>query len=272
METSALADLARLAREAARTGGRIIRNRIDSVRTIETKASIRDLVTDVDREVEDTLRGFFALRTPSFGWLGEEGSYVDGRPPVGSEPRWIVDPIDGTTNFANGVPLCCVSIALYQREKALLGSVYDPFRQELFEAQVGRGATLNDKPIRVQSTNNLANAFLATGFPDVDCGPTANLRFMEAVMPSVGKVRAFGTAAIELAYVAAGRLTGFWELSLSPWDTAAGVVLVREAGGAVTNLAGESYSLDSLSIVATNGLIHKSVVEILANVAAESNC
>jgi myo-inositol-1(or 4)-monophosphatase len=260
---SELQELAELAQRAARSAGSVILNKIDNVENVETKSSIRDLVTEVDREVEQQLRTFFEAETPDLGWIGEEGSYTEGLQPHRGRATWIVDPIDGTTNFVNGIPLCCVSIGLFSGDDGLVGAVYDPFRDELFSAALNHGARLNGTELRVQHEDELARAVLATGFADFEAGQTENIARMERAMVRAGKVRAFGTAALQLAWVAAGRLAGFWELALSPWDTAAGTVLVREAGGTVTDLTGRRYTLESPAIVATNGPLHQELLSLL---------
>src|SRR5262249_45106494 len=174
-----------------------------------------------------------------------------------SEFRWHVDPLDGTTNFAHGYPCFCVSIALAQRDQVIVGVVHDPFHNELFAAERGKGATLNGKPIHVSKANSLASSLLCTGFPVQNRQLSPNLQFYgEFTMRSHG-VRRDGSAALDLAYVAAGRFDGFWEFGLKKWDTAAGVLLIEEAGGKVSDFNDAAYQLGGAVILATNGLIHE---------------
>ncbi len=178
--------------------------------------------------------------------------------------RWIIDPLDGTVNFAHGFPMFCVSIAFEAAGLVEYGVVYDPLREELFEARRGGGATLNGEPIRVSSVDRLDAALLATGFPyDIRERLPETLGRLGRIMGVAQGVRRAGSAALDLCYVASGRLDGFFEENLKPWDTAAGVLLVREAGGRVSTFNGESYELTSRNILASNGLIHKKIIEIM---------
>ena len=209
--------------------------------------------------------------SPSPGWEGGvgggQGATLPGPPPTASLPicRWIIDPLDGTVNFAHGFPLFCVSIAFEAAGVLEYGVVYDPLREELFEAQRGGGARLNGRGLKVSRVDELGAALLATGFPyDVRQRLPETLARIGGVLGISQGLRRGGSAALDLAYVAAGRLDGFWEENLKPWDTAAGVLLVTEAGGAVSTFTGSSYDLTSPNILASNGLLHQGLVDFLA--------
>jgi myo-inositol-1(or 4)-monophosphatase len=185
----------------------------------------------------------------------------------GADPayRWVIDPLDGTTNFAHGFPAYCVSIGLEYRGEVILGAVLDPTRDELFVGETGRGAFLNGKPLRVSATPTVNAALLVTGFAyDIRKSQENNLDHFSRFALRAQGVRRTGAAALDLCYVAAGRFDGFWELKLQPWDTAAGLVILREAGGRATDFKGNPYSIYEPSIVATNGLIHEAMLKILA--------
>jgi myo-inositol-1(or 4)-monophosphatase len=197
-------------------------------------------------------------RWPQHGIVGEEGTRTE----TGAEFRWYVDPLDGTTNFAHGYPVFCVSIALARRDDELeVGVLYDPTRDELFAAERGRGATLNGNPMHVSKTTTLAESILGTGFPSHKRHKNPNIHFYQQITLRSHGVRRAGSAALDLANVAAGRYDGFWEFNLNPWDTAAGVLIVQEAGGRVTRFDGAPFRLDSREVLATNGLIHDEVIE-----------
>ena len=224
-----------------------------------------DLVTVADRTVEKLIRGRLGEAFPEHGIYGEEGT----RERLEGEFRWYVDPLDGTTNFAHGFPQFCVSLGLEKR-RAGIGTgedgilvaavIYDPMRDELFTAERGRGARLNGRPMRVSRTPELAEALVATGFPSRKRHDSPNIHFYQEFTLRSHGVRRAGSAALDLAYVAAGRLDAFWEFNLNPWDTAAGILLVEEAGGRITDFAGGKYKLDSREILASNGLIHEELV------------
>jgi myo-inositol-1(or 4)-monophosphatase len=232
-----------------------------------------DIVTVADRTVEKLVRGRLAEAFPGHGVYGEEGT----RERMEGEFRWYVDPLDGTTNFAHGFPHFCVSLGLEQRPGNLVagkdgilvaGVIYDAMRDELFSTERGRGAWLNGKAIRVSRTQELAESLVATGFPSRKRHNSPNIHFyQEFTMRSHG-VRRAGSAALDLAYVACGRLEAFWEFNLNPWDTAAGVLLVEEAGGRVTDFAGGAFQLNSDETLASNGLIHEEAVSLFTNMFA----
>jgi myo-inositol-1(or 4)-monophosphatase len=224
-----------------------------------------DIVTVADRTVEALIRGRLAEAFPEHGVYGEEGT----RERMEGEFRWYVDPLDGTTNFAHGFPQFCVSLGLEQRpaeiESGADGSlvaavIYDPMRDELFTAERGRGAWLNGKAMRVSRTPELAESLVATGFPSRKRHDNPNIHFYhEFTMRSHG-VRRAGSAALDLAFVACGRLEAFWEFNLNPWDTAAGALLVEEAGGRMSDFAGGRFQLNSDEVLASNGLVHEELL------------
>ena len=226
-----------------------------------------DLVTVADRTVEKLIRTRLGEVFPEHGVYGEEGT----RERMEGEFRWYVDPLDGTTNFAHGFPQFCVSMGLEQRsaklkpeqDGALVAAViYDPMRDELYTAERGKGAWLNGKPIHVSRIPVLAEALVSTGFPSRKRHESPNIHFYHEFTLRSHGVRRAGSAALDLAFVASGRLEAFWEFNLNPWDTAAGVLLVEEAGGRVTGFAGGAFQLDSREVLASNGLIHTELVDL----------
>jgi myo-inositol-1(or 4)-monophosphatase len=243
----------------AKDAGRLLRDRVGTRIDIDHKGSI-NLVTDVDLASERLIREAISTHYPKHEILAEEGGLSES----GSEYRWIVDPLDGTTNYAHGYPVFCVSIALEYRGEVILGVVYDPMRDELFAAERGGGATLNNRPIRVSQTSDLLQGLVSTGFPyDIKTSTLTNLDHWANFAMNAQALRRDGAAALDLCYVASGRFDGFWELNLSPWDTAAGVLVVTEAGGKVTNFSGEPFSNYKPEVVASNGLIHARMLEVL---------
>lgn len=244
---------------AARSAGAIQRERLWGEHDIRFKGEI-DLVTEVDRACEDLIVATIRGAHPGHGILAEEGTRDAGI----SRHRWIVDPLDGTTNYAHGFPWFCVSIALEIDGEVGLGVIYHPVLDELFTAVKGEGAFVNGRPIRVSGRHPLKQCLLATGFP-YDRTPDNENNFANFFnfQFAARAVRRAGAAALDLAYVAAGRLDGYWELKLKPWDVAAGQLLVTEAGGRVTNHAGEPFSIDDHRILASNGIVHREMLEIL---------
>jgi myo-inositol-1(or 4)-monophosphatase len=255
---------------AAREAGALIRRRLGNYSTIETKSSISDLVTDVDRASEALLADRLLNAFPGHLMLGEEGMAENGRRVSEQEDAsrveylWVCDPIDGTTNFVYGLPLCSVSIALARWGEPVLGVIYDPVRDELFSARRGGGAFLGDRRLKVNPERRLEEALVATGFPVRAGLRQVNLEDAMRVVPRVRNLRGFGSAALHLAYVAAGRLTGFWERGLHAWDLAAGYVLVTEAGGTLTDLDGAPYRLSTADLLATNGLVHDELLNLIS--------
>jgi len=215
-----------------------------------------DLVTVADRNSEMLIRERIKKQWPSHDVLGEEQGLID----TGSEYRWYVDPLDGTTNFAHGFPVFCVSMALEHKNQRIAGVVYDPTRDELFAAERGSGAYLNHERIRVSTTANLAECLVATGFPSHKRHKNPNIYFYHQITLRTHGVRRAGSAALDLCCVACGRFEGFWEFNLNPWDTAAGVLIVEEAGGKVTDFGGGPFQLNSRETLATNGLVHAAML------------
>jgi myo-inositol-1(or 4)-monophosphatase len=224
-----------------------------------------DLVTEYDRRSERLLLDALKARFPGHAILAEES----GDHPAASRVRWIVDPLDGTTNFSHNYPFFCVSIAAEIDGKLAAGAIYDPVRDELFAAARGLGATLNGVPIRVSPIDRVSDALLVTGFPyDVREHPERSVPLFQAFLMRAQGIRRDGSAALNLCYLACGRFDGFWENSLSPWDMAAGVLIVREAGGRVTDYDGRAFELSARRILASNGRIHDEMMGILAGVNA----
>ncbi len=263
------------AAEIAREAGARLREFFAAGVATEYKGDA-DLVTAADRTVEKLIRTRLSEAFPGHGIFGEEGT----RERLEAEHRWYVDPLDGTTNFAHGFPQFSVSLGLEHRppgtapdEDGTLEAavVYDPMRDEIFTARRSRGAELNGKPIRVSRAGQLAEALLATGFPSRKRHASPNIHFYHEFTLRSHGVRRAGSAALDLAYVAAGRVDAFWEFNLNPWDTAAGILLVTEAGGAVTDFSGRPYRLESREILASNGLIHAELVGLFADMFAGRN-
>ena len=247
-----LQDLEPIARDA----GALLMTYFDRQIKIEYKGDA-DLVTAADRASEKLIVERLQARWPQHGIVGEEGTRSD----MEADYRWYVDPLDGTTNFAHGYPVFCVSIALARKDDQLeVGVLYDPTRDELFAAERGQGATLNGKPLHVSKTPRLAESILGTGFPSHKRHQNPNIHFYQQLTLRSHGVRRAGSAALDLANVAAGRYDGFWEFNLNPWDTAAGVLIVQEAGGMVTRFDGTPFRLDSREVLATNALIHEEVL------------
>jgi myo-inositol-1(or 4)-monophosphatase len=220
-----------------------------------------DLVTAADRASESLIRERIAKQFPSHDVLGEEQGLND----QGSDYRWYVDPLDGTTNFAHGYPVFCVSMALESRPRGtagerIAGVVYDPTRDELFIAAKGKGAELNGKPIHVSKAVQLKECLVATGFPSHKRHKNPNIHFYHQITLRTHGVRRAGSAALDLCNVASGRFDGFWEFNLNPWDTAAGALIVEEAGGKVSRFDGSAFLLDSRETLASNGLVHDALV------------
>jgi myo-inositol-1(or 4)-monophosphatase len=247
--------------QAARAAGQIQRERLWGEYSINFKGE-KNLVTEIDRLSEDVILRHLRAACPDCDVLAEESGALDS----GSSMRWIVDPLDGTTNYAHGFPWFAVSIALEVSGEIRLGVVYHPMMDELFTCIRGSGAWLNGRKISVSGRQPLKNCLLATGFP-YDRAQSNENNFDNFVhfQLAARAVRRAGAAALDLAYVAAGRLDGFWECKLHPWDVAAGKLLVEEAGGTVTNHANEPYSIADHRILASNGHIHQEMVQILAS-------
>ena len=224
-----------------------------------------DLVTQADRRSEALIIGHLHRHFPDHAVVAEEGGGQD----TGSDYCWYVDPLDGTTNFAHGFPVYCVTLALAYRGEAIAGVVYDPTREEFFAAERGAGAYLNGQRISVSKTPNLSESLLGTGFPPFASNHDLNLQFFFKFTHLSHGIRRAGSAALDLCSVAAGRFEGFWELKLNPWDKAAGALMVAEAGGRVTCLTGEPYDLRRDEIFASNGLVHDSMLQVFSEIFEE---
>lgn len=235
--------------------------RLGKIKTISYKGRM-NLVTDVDKKCEDIILKQLRKRFPKHLILSEEsgGSYESSK-----LPKWVVDPLDGTTNYAHGFPFFAVSIALEIDSVAVLGVVYDPVRDELFSAVKGLGAFCNKKRIRVSSTKLLKRSLLATGFPyKFGKHMSRNMKNFKNFMMSAQAIRRAGSAALDLCYVASGRFDGFWELDLHPWDTAAAAVIVQEAGGKITNFFADKFDHYKDQTLASNSKIHDSMIRMLS--------
>jgi len=225
---------------------------------IEYKGEV-DVVTAADRESEKLIVERLTKLWPEHDLMGEEGA----RRTSGSDYRWYIDPLDGTTNFAHGYPVFCVSIALERKGELIAGTVYDPTRREMFAAEKGAGSFLNDRPMRVSKTATLAESLIATGFPSQKRHKNPNIHFYHHITLQTHGIRRAGSAAMDLAYTAAGRYDGYWEFNLNPWDTAAGVLIVYEAGGVVSDLDGRPFDIASKEVVASNGTLHPALLHEL---------
>jgi myo-inositol-1(or 4)-monophosphatase len=255
-----------IAVEAAKEAGTFLKYSIGRVRTVETKkGQERNLVSEIDKMSEEKIISIIKRHYPHHAILAEES----GSSAASSDYKWIIDPLDGTTNFLHGLPIFCVTIAIERKGELVAGVVFDPNLDELFTAERGTGAYLNGRRIHVSQTSTLIQSLLVTGFPyDIAKNPDHAIdRFVNFLMTS-RSVRRLGSAALDLSYVAAGRFDGFWEVNLHSWDTAAGILLVKEAGGLVTDFAAGPPSIYKPQILASNGRIHNEMMEVLNSSAA----
>lgn len=248
--------------EAARKTGRVLRRDFGEVEQLQVShKGPSDFVTAADIKAEKTLRAELHKARPRFGFLMEESGEIQGED---GKHRWIIDPIDGTTNFLHGIPHFAISIGLEMEGEMIAGLVYNPIVEEVFWAEKGQGAFLNDKRLRVSARNRMSEAVMATGIPfHGRPGHEPFLDQMGRVMKDVAGIRRMGAASLDLAYVAAGRFEGFWEAGLQPWDIAAGVLLVREAGGFVTDFKGGKDVMGSGNVVAANAKLHKQLLDLV---------
>ena len=270
-----MAELVAKAEAIAREAGALLREFFHRGVHTEYKGDV-DLVTEADRASEKLITERLHTVFPSHGVYGEEGT----RKGLDCEYRWYIDPLDGTTNFAHGFPVFCVVLGCERRKAGLkpeedgemvAGVIYDPLRDELFSAERGKGSLLNGKPIHVSKTKALQESLVATGFPSQKRHASPNVHFYQEFTLRSHGVRRAGSAALDMAYVAAGRLEGFWEFKLNPWDTSAGYLIVEEAGGKVTHFDGGKFTLDSREVLATNGLIHEEMVKLFVDLFAGRN-
>ena len=252
-------ELKRIALKAVKEGGAILMKYLGKIKSIDYKGEI-NLVTEADRRSEEVILNIIKDNYPDHRILAEETGESGNFSPF----KWIIDPLDGTTNYAHGYPCFCVSLAIEHEEEVIYGAVYDPVKDELFTAEKGKGAFLNGKEIKTSSTKQLDQSLLCTGFPyDVRDDMDSNMINFRTFLMKAQAVRRDGSAALDLCYTAAGRFDGFWEQKLFPWDVAAGGLLVTEAGGKLSNFKGENFSIYDNEIVASNGIIHDQMVEAL---------
>ncbi|MBJ6362791.1 inositol monophosphatase family protein [Paenibacillus sp. GCM10012307] len=260
----------------AAKAGQWINTKLGAYSSLNLKYSSHDLVTEVDKGSEKMIRSLILTHFPTHSFLGEEG--VEAGPEASTkaleslrdeEYLWIVDPIDGTTNFVHEFPYYAVSIALAHKGEVIVGVIYDPTRDELFVAEKGKGAYVHGKRMLVSKEQTLRDSLVATGFPaDHQYALPVNLKGVQAVAPQVRNLRVAGSAALHMAYVAAGRLSGFWEIGLNSWDLAAGALLVQESGGKVTDTSGQPYHLGVRNVVASNGHMHDELTAALGKAGA----
>lgn len=246
--------------DLARKSGALLKDMFSRKHQIHYKGDI-NIVTEADKMSENLIIQEIRRVFPEHGILSEESDAIAGD----GKMRWIIDPLDGTTNYAHGYPVFCVSIALEKDGQVILGVIYDPTRDDLFFAERGQGAFLNSEKLSVSTLSNLSQALLATGFPyDIRESKNNNLDYFNKMAIRVQAIRRAGAAALDLAYLAAGRFDGFWELKLKPWDTAAGCLMVEEAGGVISDISGNPWNLESPDILASNGLIHEQMKKVLS--------
>jgi len=248
-------------RELLLKAGARLRKHYGKIKSIQYKeGAATNLVTNVDRDVENFIKRQIRSNFPNDSILAEESPIENENAPR----RWIIDPLDGTTNYAHGLSLFSVSIGVEQAGDLVAGGVYDPIHRELFFARRGKGATLNGRRIGVSKVKRLDQSLLVTGFPyDIHEHPEKSLPYFSAVIRRAQGLRRLGSAALDLCYVAMSRFDGFFEVYLNPWDTSAGSLILKEAGGMITNFDGDTYSIYQRELAASNGRIHKEMIEIL---------
>lgn len=252
--------------EAAQEAGRFLKMSVGKFKHVEQKEGQEtNLVTEIDRKSEEIIITKIKQRYPHHDFLAEES----GSHEVSSEYRWIIDPLDGTLNFTHGFPIFSVSLALEVKGEIVLGIVYDPNGDELYSAEKGRGALLNNKPIHVSSTRKLIESMLVTGFPySIKSNPDNAVQHFNNFLMEAQAIRRLGSAALDLCYVAAGRFDGFWEVALHPWDMAGGVLILEEAGGKYTDFRGFPTTIYNKQLLVSNGVIHDQMVSVLKKESA----
>ncbi len=251
-----------IAIEAAKEAGKFLKYSVGRVKNIEVKqGEERNLVSEIDKGSEARIIGMIKRHYPHHAILAEESGASD----TSSDYKWVIDPLDGTTNFLHGLPIFSVTIGIEYKGEIVAGVVYDPNLGELFTAEKGSGAYLNGKRMKVTSSSALIDSLLVTGFPyDIAQNPDNAIGHFVNFLTEARGVRRLGSAAIDLSYVAAGRFDGFWEVNLNPWDMAAGILFVREAGGRVTDFDGQVSSIYKKQVLASNGIIHDAMLHILS--------
>ena len=249
--------------KAAIESGKIIKEYFETKFIIESKDVISNLVTEVDKKSESKIIEVIRNEFPNHNILSEEIGALD----TDSDVKWIIDPIDGTINYAHSIPICCVSIGIEKKGEIIFGLVYNPMSGELFFSEKGKGAFLNDKKISISNEDNLYKSLLVTGFPyDTGNNPHKPVKVFAEFVNSDIPVRRLGSAALDLCWTACGRFDGFWEYNLNPWDVAAGYLIMTEAGGVVSDFDGNNFSVYKKEILATNGLIHNHMLRMIKNV------
>ncbi len=247
----------------AREAGNVLKRKFNSTHEIQYKGEI-NLVTEADKMSEDLIIAAISSSFSDHGILSEESPEQNSQ----AKLRWIIDPLDGTTNYAHGYPVFCVSIALENDGVIVLGVIYDPLRKDMFVAQRGKGAYLNGKKLKVSKTATLSRSLLATGFPyDIRVSKDNNLDHFNLMAMEAQAIRRAGAAALDIAYLAAGRFDGFWELKLMPWDMAAGCLMVEESGGVISDMNGCKWNIASPNVLISNGLIHDEMISVFKRTA-----
>ena len=254
-------NLKKVLKEAALEAGKIVRNNFGKNFIIDSKDIVSNLVTEVDKSSESKIIDIIKKSFPEHAILSEEIGTIEGNPEV----KWVIDPIDGTVNFAHSIPICAISIGIEIENEIVMGVVYNPIMEEFFFAEKNKGAFLNDTRIHVSTESDILKSLLVTGFPyhnTTGKGSPHEIfgKFLNLNIP----VRRLGSAALDLCWTACGRFDGFWEFKLNPWDTAAGICILKEAGGKVTNFSGAHYCIYDKQILATNSLIHNGMIDILS--------
>lgn len=246
--------------DISKEAGNMIREEFGTNFSVEFKTNESNIVTEIDKKSERMIMDFIRKNYPGHSILAEESGEYERD----SEYQWVVDPIDGTTNFAHGLPIFSVSIGVRKNEEIIYGVIYDVMRDIVYSAEKGSGAFYNGNPLKVSKEDNLAESLLVTGFPyDIKTNPDKSIEKFNAFLLNSRAVRRLGSAAIDLCYVAQGIFEGFWEVHLQPWDMCAGILLVEEAGGSVTNFNNDPVNIYSKQILATNGKVHKDMLGIL---------
>jgi myo-inositol-1(or 4)-monophosphatase len=249
--------------KAAIESGKILKENFEGSFNIESKDIVSNLVTEIDKKSEKKIIEIIKSDFPSHNILSEEIGAID----LDSDVKWIIDPIDGTINYAHSIPLCCISIGVEKKGEVIMGVVYNPLSGESFFAEKGKGATLNDEIITVSTEKDISKSLLVTGFPySSDKNPTKQLDVFSKIVSSDIPIRRLGSAALDICWTACGRLDGFWEYNLNPWDVAGGSIILIEAGGKLSNFSGNEYNLYGKEILATNGLIHEQVLKMIQSV------